>query len=487
KSNGTSMPETQWIKLLDGIKIDLGIKRTVHFLQSAIADTPMVIGWLSPVIVVPTSMFTSMSHDQIRAILAHELSHIQRCDHIINFIQTLAEVILFFHPAIWWISKQIRNEREHCCDDVTLRIVKQPKILAEALLQLELLRTSHTHKQAALAANGGSLMTRITRLLHKSNNNTHHAWKTPLSIASLALIATVSVGASNFQAIADEVTKKNPVASIEEKVTDTRAEVMLKITDALIAGKLTPAEAAQKIISFDEGVVEKAEYLRGMQQRLEHAVDAGTMTREEADAKYGEFYKNKKENSGNERAKAYLNKVGTEIKEAIANGTMTSEEGKAKYAGAEARIEKRMSQKNVGNKRLEAYLAKIGTEIKEAVANGEMSPEEGKEKYTATVEAVKQRMMASKSNGQSKQITKEEYDEAAAKMARKVKAGEITREQMQNRLEAIGRKLKESMRGGDREDMSDDCMTLRRQLGEAVRSGEMTREESGKIWEEEGC
>ena len=108
-------------------------------------------------------------------------------------------------------------------------------------------------------------MNRIKRLLHKPNNNTHNAWKAPLSIASLALIATLSVGASNFQAHADETTKKDPVALVEDKITQARAEVMLKITDALLAGKLTPAEAAQKIISFEEGVVEKMEYLRGIQ------------------------------------------------------------------------------------------------------------------------------------------------------------------------------------------------------------------------------
>ena len=193
--------------------------------------------------------------------------------------------------------------------------------------------------------------------------------------------------------------------------------------------------------------------------------------------------KDKKENPGNERAKAYLKKVAGEIKEAIANGTMTSEEGKAKYAEAEARIEKRMGQKNAGNKRAQAYLAKVGAEIKEAVASGEMTPEEGKAKYAETVEALKQRMMAGKSKGQSSQITKEEYDAAASKMARMVKAGEITREQMQERLEAMGSAMRKSMRGGD--NVSDDCMALRRRLGQAVRNGDMTREEAKKVWEDE--
>ena len=382
-------------------------------------------------------------------------------------------------------------------------------------------------------------MIRIKRLLLKPNNNTQHAWKAPLSIASLALIATLSVGASNFEANADNATKKSPIVLAEEKIADARAEVMLKITDALLSGKMTPADAAKKMISFEEGVVEKMEYLRGIQQRIEHAVDSGKMTREEADAKYGAMLKDKKENSGNERANAYLKKVAGEIKEAVADGTLTSEEGKAKYAEAEARIEKRMAQKNADNKRLEAYLEKVGAEIKEAVANGTMTPEEGKAKYAETVEAVKQRMMGAKSKDKSKLITKEAYVEASAKMARMVKAGEITREdmqtrldemrmrmresadrgtskadkrarraryqeasdkmlkmveageitreQMQQRLDRMGRAMKESARGEERREISDDCMALRIRLGTAVRNGDMTREEAGKIWEEEGC
>ena len=205
-----------------------------------------------------------------------------------------------------------------------------------------------------MAANGGSLMNRIKRLLLKPNSKTHNAWKTPLSIASLALIATLSVGASNFEANADDLTVSMEQANgvVTDVATAARAEVMLEITDALIAGKLNPAEAAQKIISFEEGLEEKMEYLRGMQRKIEHAVDSGEMTRQEADSRYVDMLKAKKESSGNERAQAYLKKVAGELKEAVANGTMTSEESKAKYAEAEARIEQRMAQKNAGSKRL---------------------------------------------------------------------------------------------------------------------------------------
>ncbi len=328
-------------------------------------------------------------------------------------------------------------------------------------------------------------MNRIKRLLLKQNKN-QNAWKAPISIASLALIATISVSASNLQAGATDTSIKSPVATVEKEITDARAEVMVKITDALLAGKLTPEEASKKIVSFEEGVVEKLEYLRGIQERIDHAVDSGAMTREEADAKYSAMLKDKKENPGNKRAQAYLKKVGAEIKEAVANGEMTAEEGKEKYAAAEARIEKRMGKKNAGNKRAQAYLAQVGAEIKEAVASGKMTTEEGKAKFADTVEAVKQRMMASKSKDKSKKITKEEYAQAKAKMLRMLKSGEITREQMQQRLDRMSQ-VEASKDDNQRGESSDDCTALRRRLGEAVRNGDMTREEAGKIWKEEGC
>ena len=349
--------------------------------------------------------------------------------------------------------------------------------LADEVIKEVMTRCKKCQGTGKPAKNGESQMHGITTRLHIHTTSKRNAWKIPLSAATIAIIATLSVGANNFQANADDATTKNPVALAEEKITDTRAKVMIKITDALLSGELTPADAAETMISFEEGVVEKMEYLRGIQQRIEHAVESGEMTRHEADARYVDMLKAKKEHSGNERANAYLKKVAGEIKEAVANGTMTSEEGKAKYAEAEARIEQRMAQKNSGNKRLEAYLEKVGAEIKEAVANGEMTLEEGKAKYAETVEAVKQRMAGAKSK-----ITKEEYDAAAAKMTEMVKAGEITREQMESRLN----RMKKAMASKDKK-TSDDCIELRKKLGVAVRNGEMTREEAGKIWEEEGC
>ena len=90
----------------------------MQLLQSTLVKVPTVIGWLRPVVLVPLCALSELSEDQLRAILAHELAHIRRNDYLVNLLQTLAETLLFYHPAVWWVSRCIRQERENCCDDV---------------------------------------------------------------------------------------------------------------------------------------------------------------------------------------------------------------------------------------------------------------------------------------------------------------------------------------------------------------------------------
>ena len=124
----------------------------------------MVVGWVSPMVLIPVSAFTSLTRDQLRAVIAHELEHIRRYDHLVNAAQVVIETVLFFHPVVWWLSQQARVEREHCCDDAAVVAAGDRIIFAQALTRLESMRG--TQSRAVLALNqGGSLMNRITRLL----------------------------------------------------------------------------------------------------------------------------------------------------------------------------------------------------------------------------------------------------------------------------------------------------------------------------------
>ncbi|MDB5339888.1 MAG: blaR1 8 [Planctomycetaceae bacterium] len=132
---------------------------------------PTVIGVLRPTILLPLSLTSGLTPEQIETILAHELAHVRRYDHLVNLLQRLVESVLFFHPAVWWLSNQIRVERELCCDDLVLACGAQPLDYAQSLLRVaELSRMSKLNRSVSavsLLATGqpSKLRQRIARLL----------------------------------------------------------------------------------------------------------------------------------------------------------------------------------------------------------------------------------------------------------------------------------------------------------------------------------
>lgn len=140
----------------------LGISRPVQFLQSAVVNAPAVVGWLRPVVPIPMSAVIELTAAQLEAVIAHELAHIRRFDALASLLQMMIEAALFYHPAVWWISRRIRVEREHCCDDVAINMSGDALGYAKALASLEEWRALPT---PVLAANGGVLRHRISRLL----------------------------------------------------------------------------------------------------------------------------------------------------------------------------------------------------------------------------------------------------------------------------------------------------------------------------------
>ena len=170
----------------------LGMDRPVKLLQSAFVEVPTVIGWLRPVILLPVGCLLGLSTAQLEAILAHELAHIRRHDYLVNLFQNVVETRLFYHTAVWWVSRRIREERENCCDDLAVEICGDRLTYARALATLEEMR--HTPGQLALAAAGAPLLQRIRRLVGKSSTGaTRPGW--PLAgIVALLIIIALAVG-----------------------------------------------------------------------------------------------------------------------------------------------------------------------------------------------------------------------------------------------------------------------------------------------------
>ena len=148
------------------LKRRFGVAREVILRQSRRAEVPAVVGYFRPVLLLPVSTLSGLTMAQLDAIIAHELAHIRRHDFLVNAFQQLAEILLFFHPGVWWISSQIRREREHCCDDLAVLVCGDVMTYASALLNLEEHRG--VAPRLALAATHGSLTERVRRLIGRS-------------------------------------------------------------------------------------------------------------------------------------------------------------------------------------------------------------------------------------------------------------------------------------------------------------------------------
>lgn len=137
----------------------LGLRRMVPVLASVRVATPTLVGWVKPVVVLPLAVLARMPPEQIDMVLAHELAHLKRLDHIANLFQVLLETLFFYHPAVHWVSREARNERELCCDALALRVTGgERRDFVAALAGLEDFRAGHA--DLALAASGGVLVER---------------------------------------------------------------------------------------------------------------------------------------------------------------------------------------------------------------------------------------------------------------------------------------------------------------------------------------
>ncbi|MBS1877024.1 MAG: GWxTD domain-containing protein [Acidobacteria bacterium] len=188
RQTGLCHAPADWRARLERLAASIGLTRAVELFESGLTQVPITIGYLRPVILLPAGILLQLPVSQLEAILLHELAHIQRRDYLVNLLQTAAEGLLFHHPAVWWISRVIRDEREHCADDVAAAAVGNVADYARALTSLEQLRQEGY--DAALAATGGSLMKRIRRLIHTPEPSA--ASRRPLLGIALTFIAVLA-------------------------------------------------------------------------------------------------------------------------------------------------------------------------------------------------------------------------------------------------------------------------------------------------------
>jgi TonB family protein len=201
----------------------LGLRRAVRVLVSVRIATPTLIGWVRPAIVLPLALLARMPSEQVDLILAHELAHLRRLDHLANLFQVLLETLFFYHPVVHWISREARNERELCCDALALRAAGgSPRDFVAALV--ELAEFHRARADVALAASGGVLVERAGFITGSAamRRRVQHPWLLP---------AMLLLGLAGAVALARRQQMEHVGAVIAMNATALRAGVVADAGD----------------------------------------------------------------------------------------------------------------------------------------------------------------------------------------------------------------------------------------------------------------
>ncbi|AYD46185.1 hypothetical protein D6B99_00255 [Arachidicoccus soli] len=221
RKGSLSSLDNRWIDSLQQLKAKLHINKSVKIFISANVDSPMMMGFLKPVILFPVSIITNLTTYQIEAILLHELAHIRRQDYLFNLLQSIIETLLFFNPFVWWISKKIRDERENCCDEIVLQHTGNPHDYATALMLLERSRMEHLELAMTAVNRKPVLFNRIKKIMEMKTKPIN--LKQKLTALLIALMAACSI--AWLAPKQGKVSKKNQKSSSEKSLTYQRNNI----------------------------------------------------------------------------------------------------------------------------------------------------------------------------------------------------------------------------------------------------------------------
>jgi beta-lactamase regulating signal transducer with metallopeptidase domain len=257
--------EGLWKERLAELANRLRVSQPVRLLQSALVEVPTVIGWLRPVILLPASCLAGLTMAQLEAVLAHELAHIRRHDYLVNLLQSAVETLLFYHPAVWWVSRCIREEREHCCDDLAVRTCGDRVAYARALATLEELRLAPP--QLVVAAGGAPLLERIRRLAGRSDKEVGRSGWLVAAMLCLTAVAALTIAFRSSRALAEEKRESNLVTKTPATLSNTNQSpihsAMLLLHGELLLedGKLDEAEEKLREMPADDPKAPRAAFL----------------------------------------------------------------------------------------------------------------------------------------------------------------------------------------------------------------------------------
>lgn len=185
-----------WQAKVQELSAKIGLQKKVRVVESALVQVPMMIGFLKPLILMPIGAVNGLTTEEVESILAHELAHILRNDYLLNILQTIIEVLFYFNPAVWWISANIRLERENCCDDIAVDLCGDSLIYAKALMRLQEAKQTSPSLAMSLSGKKNQLLHRVRRILNQPQNKSNIMEKFIATCLLLVGILILSVSAN---------------------------------------------------------------------------------------------------------------------------------------------------------------------------------------------------------------------------------------------------------------------------------------------------
>lgn len=461
---GTRAAPDSWQRTVAELASRIGVRRAVAVLESSIAAVPMMIGWLRPVILVPASAVTGLSPGEMRAILAHELAHVRRHDYLVNLVQAVFESLLFYHPAVWWLSDRLRVEREYCCDDIAVAVGGSALHYARALAALDDLRGGDY--RPALASTGGTLMSRIQRLLGVETNAPRRPGGVIAAMATTAAVvavaSTVALARPAEPPTARADVPFGPDAHALHEHFDLVA--VLEAHDAaeteFIAALRDAGLDDESLMIVFETIGTDPDLVRAVHHHAqrEHLIDS------------------------------HLKAIHEEIAAAVAEGRMSEAEARERLDAARAKLhagfERRRAQGGARDEPFgDAELGRARARIMDEVAAGHMTKEEAAMKLddlrARIVEKVKLRRNRHR---EVFEIFEARMAEAQAEVEDLVAAGEITEEQAEERLQQVRREMHEKLqaRFGPPPELKEKLAAIHEQVERELDAGLITEQEARK-------
>lgn len=289
----------EWSERLTRLINQIQLHKKVSLLESALICTPVTLGFWKPVILMPLGMLCALPPEQIEAVLRHELAHIRRNDYLVNLFQLVTEAVFFFNPGLLWLSNQLREKREFCCDDIALLHTDNNKDYLLALVHFKAMELESTAVAIGFSAPASQLHKRVARIV---NGNPMF---TPVSLASISYAVTgilllfttmhISAGKQNAaagrrqQIVSSPVVNRQPIVTsphIRQQIPDTRAPAPKQPVTSILKHQTeqAPIPMDSATLSMLTGefntVYQNVHYVIGVaKSRITHlAVDGETIT-----------------------------------------------------------------------------------------------------------------------------------------------------------------------------------------------------------------